>query len=195
MKKSPLKRLLGAIHTLEDALLVIVLAIMVVLAATDILSRTLFGGGVLWIAPALRVMVLWLGLLGAMVATRTREHIAIDLVNRLAPPRLSWALAIVTSAFATFICGLVAWHGQLYVEMAQEFGDIAFGDIPAWPLQIIIPVSFGVMALRFAIQTLQAIYYTASGNLPDPMDHEDHDEDGDSSDNTNNSEKAQEAKA
>ena len=167
MNKSPLQRLLAAIHTLEDSLLVIVLAVMVVLAATDILSRTFFGGGVLWISPALRVMVLWLGLLGGMVATRSREHISIDLVNRLAPAKVAQMLSIVTNAFAAFICALVAWHANAYVEMAQEFGDIAFGDIPAWPLQAIIPFSFGIMALRFAIQTLQALFNTLTGRLPD----------------------------
>ncbi|MFK4753171.1 TRAP transporter small permease [Oceanobacter antarcticus] len=157
MKHSPLRRLLSAIHTLEDGLLVLVLLIMVLLAGIDIVARSVFGGGVMWIPPALRVMVLWLGLLGGMVATRGREHIAIDLVNRLAPKAVSEAISVVTSAFAAFICAIVAWNGYAYIELAIEFGDIAFGKIPAWPLQLIIPFSFTVMALRFAIQSLEAV--------------------------------------
>nr|WP_246624749.1 TRAP transporter small permease [Oceanobacter mangrovi] len=145
---------------------------MVVLAAVDILTRTLDTGAILWISPALRVMVLWLGLLGGMVATRSREHIAIDLVNRLAPARVAQLIAVITSAFATFICVLLAIHGHAYVELAREFGDVAFGDVPAWPLQIIIPFSFAVMAIRFAIQTLESLYYGVTGKTA-PADEAD----------------------
>ncbi|MDP2505289.1 MULTISPECIES: TRAP transporter small permease [unclassified Oceanobacter] len=157
MKHSPLRRLLGAIHTLEDGILVLVLMVMVLLAGIDIVARSVFGGGIMWIPPALRVMVLWLGLIGGMVATRGREHIAIDLVNRLAPKVVADTIAIITSAFAAFICAVIAWYGYAYIELAIEFGDIAFANIPAWPLQLIIPFSFAVMALRFAIQSIESL--------------------------------------
>ncbi|MDO6749421.1 hypothetical protein, partial [Gilvimarinus sp. 1_MG-2023] len=50
-----------------------------------------------------------------------------------------------------------AWYGYAYIELAIEFGDIAFANIPAWPLQLIIPFSFAVMALRFAIQSIESL--------------------------------------
>jgi len=151
-----MQRLLSALHKAEDTLLVSLLLAMIVLAGVDILARTLFGGGVLWIPPLLRIMVLWLGLLGALLATRSREHIAIDLINRLAPDSVARWLSVLTSLFAAVICALIAWHGQRFVQLAWEFGDVAFGRVPAWPLQLIIPISFGLMALRFAFQTVTA---------------------------------------
>ena len=59
-----------SLHRAEDALLVILLTAMIVLACTQILLRNFFDSGIVWIDPLLRVMVLWLGLVGATVATR-----------------------------------------------------------------------------------------------------------------------------
>lgn len=158
-------RLLTVIHRIEDGVLVALLLGMIVLAGVDILARTLFGGGIIWAQPLLRVMVLWLGLLGALLATRSREHIAIDLLGRLAGPALKRWLAVISSAFASVICLLIAFHAKAFVALAYEFGDVAFAAIPAWPLQLVIPFSFAMMGLRFALQTLNAIAGT-SGEKP-----------------------------
>lgn len=152
-----MKKWLHTLHRIEDGVLVLLLLAMIVLAGFDILARTLFGGGVVWVQPLLRVMVLWLGLLGALLATRSREHIAIDLINRLAGPQTKRWLAVLTSAFAAFICLVIAWHAQAFVRFAFEFGDVAFGRVPAWPLQLVIPLSFALMGLRFALQGISEL--------------------------------------
>lgn len=152
-----MKRLLTVLHRIEDGVLVALLLAMILLAGVDILARTLFGGGIVWVQPLLRVMVLWIGLLGALLATRTREHIAIDLTSRLAGPQLKRWLSVLTSLFAAMVCGIVAFNAKTFVETAYEWGDVAFGRIPAWPLQLIIPVSFTLMAVRFVVQALMSV--------------------------------------
>jgi len=151
-----MKRLVQWLHRLEDGVLVLLLLAMIVLAGYDILARSIFGGGVSWIPPLLRVMVLWIGLLGALLATRSREHISIDLISRLGGPTLNRIASTITLLFAAVVCGLVGWFSGQYVQLAFEFQDIAFADIPAWPLQLIIPFTFGLMGLRFFIQGIAA---------------------------------------
>ena len=151
-------KLLRSLHWLEDGLLVAVLLTTVLLAGIDIIARAVFESGVIWIPPTLRVLVLWLGLLGAMLATRTHEHIAVDVVGRLAPPRLRNLINAITTLFAAVICALLAWHSERFVELAYEMGDVAFARVPAWPLQIIIPVSFALMALRFFFQSGHSLF-------------------------------------
>lgn len=140
----------------EDAILVALLLVMVLLAGYDIVARTFFGGGAGWIAPALKIMVLWVGLLGALLATRTREHIAIDIVSRIAPVKAKQALLVLTSLFSAVVCLLIAWYSTEFVRFSKLFGDIAFNRVPAWPLQIIIPISFALMGVRFLLQSGQA---------------------------------------
>lgn len=152
-----MNRFWGLLHRAEDFILVFVLLSMILLAGGDILVRWLFGGGISWIPPLLRVMVLWLGLLGALVATRTREHITVDLINRLAPKKVTLVLNTISHLFAAIICFIIAYHSQLFVQMAREFDDIAFNQVPAWITQIIIPFAFAGMGLRFLGHVRQTI--------------------------------------
>ena len=55
---------------------------MISMAAGQVLLRNFFDGGVYWGDSAVRVMVLWVTMLGAMVASRDDSHIRIDLVGR-----------------------------------------------------------------------------------------------------------------
>ncbi|WP_419812546.1 TRAP transporter small permease [Bacterioplanoides sp.] len=151
-----IKRLLHWVHKAEDALLILLLLSMIILAGVDIIARSAFGGGIVWIPPLLRVMVLWLGLLGALLATRTREHIAIDIINRLAGAQVKRICAVLTSLFAAVVCGVIGWHSKEFVAGSLEYDDIAFARVPAWPLQLVIPLSFSLMALRFVIQSVIA---------------------------------------
>jgi TRAP-type C4-dicarboxylate transport system permease small subunit len=74
---------INRLHRAEDALLVVLLSTMIVLAGTQIILRNFLDSGFVWIDPLLRVLVLWLGLLGATVATRNNKHIRIDLLSKL----------------------------------------------------------------------------------------------------------------
>ena len=68
MYKRRIIRLIRVIDRLEDWLLVSMLAAMVVLAVTQIVYRNVAGGGVAWIDPLLRMLVLWVALSGAVIA-------------------------------------------------------------------------------------------------------------------------------
>lgn len=115
-----MRKLLRSLHWLEDSVLISVLLATVLLAGVDIIARAVFESGVIWIPPTLRVLVLWLGLLGALLATRTREHIAVDVVGRLAPPRVRDLINAITTLFAAVICALLAWHSERFVELADR---------------------------------------------------------------------------
>lgn len=160
-----MQKLIRSIHWLEDSFLILLLLVTVLLAGFDILARLLFDGGIIWIPPILRVLVLWLGLLGALLATRTQEHIAIDVVGRLAPPRARCLINALTSIFAAAVCLLIAWHSQRFIQLAWEYGDIAFARVPAWPLQLVIPISFLLMGLRFCIQSATSLLKFVRGEV------------------------------
>lgn len=165
-----MKQLTRWIHKAEDAVLILLLLAMIILAGVDIIARAVFGGGIVWVPPLLRVMVLWLGLLGALLATRTREHIAIDIINRMAGDTVKRISAVITATFAAIVCGLIAWHSIEFVKGSLEYDDIAFGQVPAWPLQIVIPLSFALMALRFVVQAVSSAIYGVTTEQPATSD-------------------------
>lgn len=154
MPKIQIQRVQRWLHNAEDFLLAAVLFVMLFLAITDIAMRLVTGGSLIWIPPVLQVLVLWLGLLGALLASRSQEHIAIDVLSRFVGSFGKKVCGISGSLFAAIVCSIVAFYGVEFIQQSIEYDDIAFAQVPAWPLQLIIPFTFSLMALRFFLHTL-----------------------------------------
>lgn len=149
--KHHVKNIIKAINKLEDWFLISMLATMVVLAVAQIFYRNVFGAGVVWIDPMLRVLVLWVAIAGAVVATRNDNHIRIDFFTRYVSKKICKCLQRFVYAFCMFICGLIAWHAVRFVKMDYEYETIAFSNVPAWITELVIPIGFFLMAMRYAL--------------------------------------------
>lgn len=146
---SPLKRIIRRLHQLEDGLLVAILLTMIGMAATQILMRNLVGGAVIWGDVLVRVLVLWIGMAGAMIASRRGEHIRIDLASRYLPENAKRWVDASVCLFTALTCTLVAYHAVRFVQMEYEFGGNAFARVPSWVCESIIPFGFLIIALRY----------------------------------------------
>ena len=60
----------------------------------------------------------------------------------------------ITGLFASAICGLIAYEGVRFVAMEYEAGTEVFSSVPSWCCEMIIPIGFAVMALRFLFVTI-----------------------------------------
>ena len=70
-----LVRLNRLISRLEDSLLIGLVASLLLLAVAQIVLRNAFGEGILWAEPVMRIAVLWIAMIGGMVACREGGHI------------------------------------------------------------------------------------------------------------------------
>jgi TRAP-type C4-dicarboxylate transport system permease small subunit len=140
------------LHNIEDGLLGLVLFTMVLLASSQVIMRNLFDSGFSWGDPLLRLLVLWLGLMGAMVATRLDRHITVDALLRVLTPALQRIARILTKLATAMVCALLAWHSARLVAIDYEFQTLAIGSVPAWVGDLILPIAFSVMTLRLVIQ-------------------------------------------
>lgn len=160
-----LARLGRAIAAIEDAILVLMLSAMILLAGSQIVLRNFWDIGLAWGDPLLRVSVLWIGLLGAMAATRDDNHISIDLLYRLLPIFGKNISRMITDLFTAVVCGFVAWSGGLLVALEKREESIVFAGVPAWIAELIIPIGFAVMTLRFLTSFVQRLF----GKLKVPL--------------------------
>ena len=146
------RRAAAAASAVETAVLAILVSGMVLLAAAQILLRNLFQSGFLWAEPLLGMCLLWLTMLGALAATGARKHIMIDLIGQLCPPRARAVVGRVTALFAAAVCALLARAGAAFCLLHKEMESGRILDIPEWVFYLVIPVAFGLMALRFLLQ-------------------------------------------
>jgi len=141
-------------HRVEDALLALLLTTMIVLASTQILLRNFFDSGFVWIDPILRVMVLWLGLIGATVATRNNKHIRIDLLSRYFDRNTHRLIQSVVGQVSAWTCLVVAWFGFNWIYLDYQDAMTSFAGIPAWMLEVIIPVAFTLIGMRYLVMSV-----------------------------------------
>jgi TRAP-type C4-dicarboxylate transport system permease small subunit len=147
--------LFNMVHRLEDTLLVVLLSAIILLASTQIVLRNLFDYGLVWADPLLRIMVLWLGLTGATVASRKNKHIRIDLLSRFFKKKTNLIIQALVSLFSTWVCLVIAWQGTHWIRLEYAYEMPGFAGIPAWILEIIIPVSFALIGIRYCLISLR----------------------------------------
>lgn len=148
---SPLAGVLRVLGVIEDGLLVVLLAAMVAVAGAQIVLRNFFDGALLWADPLLRVAVLWVGMIGAMVATRGDRQITIDVVSRFLPDRWRSGVRVLTDWFTAVVAAVVAWSAFRLVLGDREAGGVAIAFLPVWVCEAIVPVAFAVIALRYLV--------------------------------------------
>ena len=154
--KELLARLLRVVHGVEDGILVALLLSMVGIAVAQIVLRNAFDGGFLWAESFLRVLVLWIGLAGAMAASREHRHISIDILGRFLPPRATKVAVVFTALFTAGVAGALAWFSLDFVRVEYANPSVAFGQVPTWVCESIMPVAFTVIGLRYLLLALTA---------------------------------------
>ena len=149
-----LRQINQAIARIEEWLLIGIVLFMVVLAFLQVLLRNIFDQSFLWGDPLLRHLVLWVGFIGASLATKGEKHINIDVLGRAMKGKMKLAVHLITDLFAMFISAVLTNAAWQFVMLEKEFDSMAFGTVPAWYFQIIIPIGFGLMSLRFLFLSL-----------------------------------------
>ncbi|NND45886.1 MAG: TRAP transporter small permease [Xanthomonadales bacterium] len=152
-----LKRLEEAGKWAEDAVLVLVLAALILMAGLQIVMRNFFDTGFAWSDELLRMGVLWLAMAGAVAAGRKDRHISIAVLDRFLPAGAQRAVGIALDLFTAVVCGLLAWFSFEFVRESHAYGDTVLNGVPAWIAQGIMPLGFALLSWRYAIFLLHGL--------------------------------------
>ena len=137
----------------EDTLAVVIFAAMTLLPVIEATTRLFSTNGI----PASQVLVqhftLWIGFLGAILATRQNKLLALTrepLFDEAEKPHLGKWIAKVTTFLVLVALTWGSWE-LLKIEMQYPI-DIA-PNIPRWVAQLIMPVGFGLMAIQVYVKS------------------------------------------
>ncbi len=151
-----LARLDSLLRSFERGFLVLLFSLMIVLSFSQVILRNVFSLGLVWADPLLRNSVLWLGFIGASLATQEDRHIKIDLIGRFLKPRATALVGMATDVFTFAVCVLLADAAMTFVTNEIEFRDtlVTIGgfEVPTWWSQVILPAGFVLIALRVAVR-------------------------------------------
>lgn len=142
----------------ENALLMVILISMILLAGAQIFLRNFFDYSIFWGDEMLRLMVLWLTVAGGLAASRMNKHISIEVLDRFLPTGVNQMTRIIIDLFTASVCALFAWQSARFVMGSYEFGDTLMNNTPAWIMQIVLPLGFGLMAYRHIVLATQQLF-------------------------------------
>jgi TRAP-type C4-dicarboxylate transport system permease small subunit len=148
---------------LENVALVTMLTSMIILAFGQIVLREVFETGIIWADELIKLMVLWLAMIGSVAACRDDRHIRIDALSHLLPDWLVNITRLIVDAFAAVVCVVIAWHAWRYLQLEIEFSDQVLVDTPAWIAHVVIPLAFLLMSYRFVLLVLKKAYSMING--------------------------------
>jgi|TARA_B100001971_G_scaffold46897_1_gene41872 TRAP-type C4-dicarboxylate transport system permease small subunit len=147
------------ISQVEQFALSFFLAVLILVAFSQIVLRNFWETGLSWGDPLARYLVLWIGFIGAALATKENKHISIDLFSQWVSSVGNTLIKLINHLFSTFISGLLAFAAFRFTQNEALFGGVSVFGIPAWIPLIILPIAFGLMTLRFGFRFLK-IFFT-----------------------------------
>ena len=145
----------GVIDRVEQTLLVTFLGFMILLAFLQIVLRNFFFTGLDWGDSLLRNLVLWIGFIGATLATKEGKHINIDVVSRWLPSLGKNVVTFIIHLFSFFICCLLTYATLKFIKNEVQMENMTFLNIPAWVPEMILPITFSLMTFRFGLRSFK----------------------------------------
>lgn len=149
---------------LEEALLTTLLTAIIGLACYQIGLRWLTQGGLPWIDPLLRYLVLWGGLIGAALATARNNHISMDLVGYLLGNRARNWLSLLINIFSTVVAAFLVRATLLFIRSEYEFGGPGLLGLPTWVWNLVFPLAFSAICLHFLLNALESVRTLLTGS-------------------------------
>jgi TRAP-type C4-dicarboxylate transport system permease small subunit len=136
---------------------------MIFLAFLQVILRNFFSTSIFWGDVFLRHLVLWIGFIGASLATREGKHINIDVLTKILPEKGKQISHVIINLFAAIVSFFLMHAAINFIKMEADMGGNLFSGVPTWTAQLIIAIGFGIMMFRFFIRSIENIYALATG--------------------------------
>jgi tripartite ATP-independent transporter DctM subunit len=135
---------------LERVLVTFLLVALIALPAASTVARRLFDREMPGAAELARHITLWVGFLGAMLATSTGRHLALATLEVVPAGPARRAATFFGQAVSAATCALLAFASyQLVRSQWSGLSVVALGIREAWS-ELVMPIGFALMAVRFA---------------------------------------------
>ena len=137
----------GILYQAEDIFCIFSLVILAFLPLAEAVTRIFFRTGIPASSGFLSHFLLLAGLVAGMICTRNNNHLSIALVQFISDEKKK-KLAVFNNLVSACVAAIITWSSVLFVKIGLDGSMIGF--ISNRVFAIVIPVSFGIIAIRFA---------------------------------------------
>ena len=147
-----LSSLSNGLARIEAVALALSMIVMLGVAFFQVVMRNIYGIGYVWADILVRTLVLWVGLLGATVATHEGRHLTIEVLTKFLPPQMTRIVRVVVRCFTFTVCLFITHAAYNYIQLQKETA-VGFGlfGMPPWISEIIVPIAFVLISFHFFV--------------------------------------------
>jgi TRAP-type C4-dicarboxylate transport system permease small subunit len=158
--KQFLEKLERAGRLAENTALIVLLGTMIGVAVFQIVNRQILGGmfTLAWADELVRLIVLWLAMVGSIAACRDNKHIRIDLITHILTGSVITWIKIIVDLFAAGVCAMIGWQAWRLIQEEMSWGDTVLGNVPLLLVHAIVPLAFALISYRFFVRVLKLVH-------------------------------------
>lgn len=146
------------VDKIEEYLLALVFAAMVILNFGNVVSRYLSNASWSFTGEVLIILFIWMAFLAAAVAYKRNDHLGLPLLVDRAPSKLRAVLIGFSGLASVVLLGFVAFSGYEMVAQQIEFDQrTSVLALPEWVAGVSIPASAVLIVFRVVTSTIDAL--------------------------------------
>jgi len=158
-----LLKLNDAVGKVETFFLCVSLITMLFLAFLQVIMRDVFNAGIPWADSIVRLLVLWVGFIGAILATKLDQHLTLEVLTKYMPERARHLASVAVKIFAIAICWFLLQASLRFLADEMSTGEKFLHLFPSWYTLAIMPVTFALIPFHMVIGILKDIGYFLKG--------------------------------
>ncbi len=124
-------------------------AFMVLMSLTtfaNVLARYFFNSPIQWAEELARYAFIWVVFMGAVLCTKRRRHIVIDILPQSLPPRGAASVQLLVDACTVGIGLVIAYYGWKLTAAATQI--TATLQVPHYVIYFVVPLSAALIILH-----------------------------------------------
>ncbi len=138
---------------LEESVLVLTMAVMVLIMFVQSTSRYVTGTSFSWGSELAQYLHIWQIWIGASLAVRVQAHVRVDVFINLLPPKMRRYMNLLGLLCWFFFAGFLAYEGSKYVMEVLATGQTSPSlHVPMWIPYLAIPIGGSLMIIRLIQQ-------------------------------------------
>lgn len=156
---------------LLNSTLAILLALMVVIVFSNVIGRYFLESALAWSEEISRFLFIWLVFFGAILAYVNDEHLALDLLVKVLPTKVSQMVAVIADLLVVYALSLITIGGyKITLENWAWLSPAA--EIPYGYVYIVVPFTGAILIIQAVLKTIHhiKIFFNSSANYKTPID-------------------------
>ena len=125
------------------------LLLMAAFPVLELILRSFFNTGITGSAEFVQHLTLWVGFLGAAMASRENRHLSLSSGITIVPEKYTPMTKAFSGIISTAVASALTWASYQFVVFELESDALVGSLFPVWIIELILPLSFALITLRF----------------------------------------------